>query len=525
MIKKLLKQPVFIQPLYLIYLFNLIVVFGITFNRLPRETIIGAAFLVFFYLFLMKIENCLLFFLASLPFFVAMPISRGFDSLNIWRIIILIIFGRFFLSKFPLKNWINFDFIKSLPQRIYKRLRGNKIEFWALAYLTIGLLSVLVANEKGAALRRLFYLSEMVLIYPIFVGTIKNKPMVKKAVRHFLLSTLLVLCVAFGQLIFVYFASLNGFWNWWVKHFSLNFYGKNLSNIVSRANTWFSYYPGRPPTLRLFSTFTDSHSFALYLILSSPLVLWLTIKEYLRVKKINPKIIFLGMTFLLIQFSIALSGTRGVWISVAAPLIVSLYFLARKIRPISSKILSIGFSSFVLALLLSSLFLSIPQFNAPVSEIDKSLALKRLKSVIDLEETSNQGRIYIWKESLRAFIKKPILGVGLGNFPVVLGEDVELQKAGSTAHNVYLNSAVEMGILGLIAIIMIFYEILKKAHLLFKRKRYNYLPIFIAFYFIWIFTYSLFDIALFDARVMMLFVFELGILSFFNLEETSNEKA
>ncbi len=511
----LLERPIVIKPLYLLYIFNLIILFGIVFGFLPREVILGSAFLIFFYLFLMKLKDGILFFLASIPFFVALPVSRGFDSLNIWRIAILILFFRLLSIYFPLMLLSKPHFFKNILQKIWCCLKKNKLELWTVLYFLVAALSIFVATEKIIALKRLFYIFQMILVYPLTLYLMRSKTFLKKGIKYLFASSFFVFLIGICQLIFTYFTSLGHFWEWWTWRVAYTFYGDNLANIVARANTWFSYYLGRSPTLRIFSTFTDSHSFALYLVLASPLLLWLIAKRFLKTKKIGAILILQGVIFLLMQFFIALSGTRGIWISVGVPLIAAIYFVLKNKKDSLSKFILGSLLIFILVLLLSSFFLSIPQFNVK-DKADSALMLKRLRSIIDFEETSNQGRLFIWKESLRSITKHPFLGVGIGNFPIILEQDILLQKAGSTAHNIYLNSAVEMGALGMILIVMIFYEILKKCWICIKEQNknsFNILGVLLGFYFLWVFTYCLFDIALFDARVMMFFAAEVALIT------------
>ena len=67
---------------------------------------------------------------------------------------------------------------------------------------------------------------------------------------------------------------------------------------------------------------------------------------------------------------------------------------------------------------------------------------------VDPFETSNSGRIYIWKQSLESVIASPVFGVAIGNYPVILNQDVSLAKAGSSAHNLFLQIAAEIGLIG-----------------------------------------------------------------------------
>ena len=134
---------------------------------------------------------------------------------------------------------------------------------------------------------------------------------------------------------------------------------------------------------------------------------------------------------------------------------------------------------------------------------------------MDLDEESNQGRIYIWRESLKSLKNNPLLGVGVGNFPVILYQQVKLAKAGSSAHNLYLNFAVESGIFALILVVLIFLEILLTILSILKSKlpaKMQLLITGIFIYLIWVFAYSFFDIALLDERVFLLFLTILGII-------------
>jgi O-antigen ligase len=410
---------------------------------------------------------------------------------------------------------LKIDFWKKIPKKIWLHLNNNKLELWTVLYFILALISVLVAFDKGAAIKRLFYVGQMILVYPLVLYVVRKKDLFKRSIKYLFASSLFIFIAGFFQLIFSYFTSLGHFWGWWTWKVAQTFYGTDLANIVSRANTWFSYSPDRSPRLRLFSTMTDSHSFALYLVLATPILLWFMVSHYLKNKKVNTILILQGTILCLMQFFIALSGTRGVWLSVVAPIAIAIYFLIKKEGRNITKIVLVTLSSFIIMLLVSSFFLSISQFNIK-DKADNTLTLKRLKSIFDTEEISNQGRLFIWKKSVESIIKKPFLGVGIGNFPVVLEQDVLLQKAGSTAHNVYLNSGAEMGILGLMLNVLIFYEILKRCHLFFKQKKkdsHRLLASLFGFYFLWVFVYSLFDIAIFDARVMMFFVAEVAIIN------------
>ncbi len=103
--------------------------------------------------------------------------------------------------------------------------------------------------------------------------------------------------------------------------------------------------------------------------------------------------------------------------------------------------------------------------------------------------------------------------MGIGNYPVVLGEDIANGKKGASAHNLYLDVASEMGLLGLIALLLIFFEILK---FYFKKiskfNHFNHFNQIFAFFFVWILIYNLFDVVLLNDRVLLLFMVAVGLI-------------
>src|SRR3989338_1880573 len=96
--------------------------------------------------------------------------------------------------------------------------------------------------------------------------------------------------------------------------------------------------------------------------------------------------------------------------------------------------------------------------------MDSKLLAKRVRSIINFGETSNKERIRIWKLYFESIKNHPFLGVGIGNFPVVLNQDLALAKAGSSAHNIYLHIAAEMGIPILIFALWFLWILMRKTY-------------------------------------------------------------
>src|SRR3989338_9637922 len=104
MLKVSLLNKIFILELIL---FGLIIT-GI----LPRETAIFLAIGLAVYVAMAPIEDATIFFVRSIPLFIAIPIMAEYDNLNTWRILSIIIFLKFFSQNsikyylLSLKQWL-----------------------------------------------------------------------------------------------------------------------------------------------------------------------------------------------------------------------------------------------------------------------------------------------------------------------------------------------------------------------------------------------------------------------------------
>jgi len=467
-------------------------------NVLPRELVLVSNAIVLFYLIVSPIEDGLFLFVAFIPVLVALPISESFDSLSVGRIFILVLFFKWLLSK--------------------KQIKFQRIEILSILLLLTMTLSIIPAIDKIVAIKKIIYLVNLTALIIIVKSTIKDNVVFNKIGKAILISGGIVFLIALIQLIIIYFFTLGGFWDWWANHVSYNFYGENLKQIVKTNNAWFASSPNSSSVLRIFGSFTDPHSFSLYLLLVIPFMIVYAIpfvQNKIREGKISKQQIIWLIWLVSSLFFVILSGTRGIWFGIVFAIFVCIYLFIKKMNSncVVSAIM-IVLIIFIILIPIVSAFTAIPQFKESGGS-DASLIIKRLVSILNLDETSNQGRVYIWKKSFESFKKYPILGIGAGNFPIILKQDIALAKAGSSAHNLYLNFLVENGIFAFILIVLIVLEILLNIFTVLKKnlspdKRKLITAIFV--FFVWIFGYSLFDIALLDERVFLLFLTILGMI-------------
>lgn len=481
------------------------------FNVLPREIILCIDGILLFFFIFGRFYDTIILFIASIPLFAALPIFESGGSTSFWRIAVIVLLFRTFAYLGFSKIW---EEIKDFCD-----VRKNWKEF-RLYYLTIlffiwtvisliGALSITAGLKKSAFLINiifLFYIIKKSGILEIYEERIR-------IIRASVFSAGFVLLAGIIQVASIMFAHLYDFWQFWAKKVVPIFYGDNLANVLSSVNTWFSYYPDKPPTLRMFSVFPDSHSFALFLMFGMIFTFFYIISSE-KLFKNKYAILFLSLSLLGVIFS----GSRGIWVSLIGIFVfIILYFLIKKEYKDN-----MVFKTLIMAILIFAILFPISSFifsfsKDAIHDADTELTLKRLKSITDFDELSNKNRLGIWAQSVKSIIKKPILGVGYGNYPVVLEEDLSLAKYGSSAHNLYLDVASETGIIGLILLIWIFWEIFIKA---FKLNS-NFSKAFLVC-FLWILCYNMFDVVLLNDKVLLFFMVPLAILYSFKNQPIIN---
>ena len=258
----------------------------------------------------------------------------------------------------------------------------------------------------------------------------------------------------------------------------------------------------------------------MFSLLMVPVFLALTVYNRGKGRKALARIFWIGIALLF--FGVALSGSRGAWVSFLPAILTAAYafFKFRKNENLPAKKVFFSITLFVLMFAVSLAYpLVLYKFQAlqegrEIDFKDFFRMLERIRSMSDLDELSNLGRIEIWDMTLKSFSEHPWLGVGIGNYPLVIEKDISAGKKGASAHNLYLEIGNEIGVFGAIVFVLIFLEILKTAWLAFKRSKAVFLKAYalsFGLYFIWILSYCLFDVVLLNDKVLLLFVSLTGI--------------
>ena len=512
----------FKHRLNLLFIVELVLFVLIITGVLPRSVVPYLAIALVIYVLFAKLEDATLFFVRSIPFFLAIPITATFDNFNTWRIISAIIFLKWVIIDQELK-------IKSIYTLIRSYYNVNSFKKFGLPLLLIlvtAILSIIPAPDKILVAKRIIYFLNLSLVGFVIYDLSKDIDLTKRLIKNISIPVIAVTLVGFIQLISTYFIDIYQFMRIWGEGIQCNQFGNQWCNIaVQVGNTWFAYY-GEQLSLRVFSLFPDSHSFPQFVLLGLPTIFVLAlsrlgIKDFENLKKIYRTRTRIIIILVPIIFLIAiLSGTRGIWAaSIGVLIIIAMIIVWMKKTGIDTEHKNIlkyiaGYVTvfFLLFSIAYPIFVS-PQFL--LSKGDWGLFGSRIKSIIDFGETSNAQRIEIWKKTLVSIKKHPLLGVGIGNFPVVLNQNLALSKAGSSAHNIYLHIAAEMGIPALIFALWFLWLLMQKIYKNFTTSKDWQIIIYnsAALIFIpWILVYSLTDVALFDERAFLLFVTTIALI-------------
>jgi len=211
------------------------------------------------------------------------------------------------------------------------------------------------------------------------------------------------------------------------------------SAFIPLAFSLFQIFYGEPNAIgfnRVSGSFAHPNGFACYLVVLMPLVAL----SYFRSKKINRKAFYLGMFGLMFLF-LVFTFTRVAWVAFVVSMLVLGF---SKYRKFSLRLILVFL---IVVLLLPSL---------------GQMVTKR----IQLDE-SFYGRFSFNQFSLLLFSQKPILGHGFGTYTALstpaFGEKGERygRILGAAAHNDYLRTLAETGVVGLVSLLVLFLAVFR----------------------------------------------------------------
>lgn len=219
---------------------------------------------------------------------------------------------------------------------------------------------------------------------------------------------------------------------------------------------------GDHPIKRVWSTFGSPNHLATYLILTLPLALWRLLQARSVPLRIGIALLMIGMIL-----SLVFTQSRGGWVGFVAACILLALLTGWKVmrHPQTDRrraFLMVGMVMLLVGIGAGILWM-VPQFQ------------DRIKTLVDSD--FNRARVLIWQSAFNMFKAQPLWGHGYGTFvvKVPLFKPPELDQYHpfsrhllSHAHNEFLETAAETGIIGLLlqlSVLMLLYGSAIRAYL------------------------------------------------------------
>lgn len=299
------------------------------------------------------------------------------------------------------------------------KLAGLKyLNISILVFLLMLFLSALFSYDVGTALVTSGYY--LLLISLMYIGylLLDSKVVIDQFKRGLLISTLILVLV--GALQYLDY-SINQEKGWFISLFNYGgFVPASFFNIRTEDSGIF---------LRPSSLMVDTNIFSAFLSIVSIISLDFLVKNRYKILSLITVLASLAM--------IVLTASRTGFLMLA----IGIIFYLLTIRMEYIKRLYYTLKDFI-----------------------KSLSKKRLGmfsilplsfSRLSLSDLSANEHINYWIQSIKIFIKFPILGIGSGNFPKYYRENIDSSVGFATAHSVYAKLLAEGGILGVFSFLLV----------------------------------------------------------------------
>lgn len=348
------------------------------------------------------IDKFLLFLAAYLPWQVALNPSEGIDLAS-GRVLVLLVFLLWMAESLKNKKLV-----------IKKTVQTGLVA----SFLFLNLVSVVAAKNTDWSSRKLLFLFSLFPLYFVASAMLKNKNKIVAISKVLVFSGAAVALVGLIQFFSQFIFGLEQVYAFWASNVIAPFLGKTFSEAVLQNPSWLVNISGKT-YLRATATFPDPHMLSFFLGLIIPIAVALFLLE-------NKKTLY-GLLVVLLLFCDLATFSRGGYLGIFAGALAATFFYWDKIQKKHKTYLIAGVAIFVLSLFIPN----------PVSQ--------RYFSSFNLKEGSNKGRIETWQKALDVIASHPIIGVGIGNYPLEIKATANYREP-IYAHNTYLDIAAETGI-------------------------------------------------------------------------------
>lgn len=343
-----------------------------------------------------------------LPFQWALSLSEGIDL----AVIRLVTIASFFF-------WLAL----SLAKKEVRLPRGWGVVFFATLLFFI-ILSLFWSENWHFSVRKILFILSFAPLFLMFCSWLETSAedsvsLLKAYVGGAFLLSVVGVSAFFAQFLF----GVEVVFSFLVTDILPFFLGETFAASVAAYPSLLVNISGMT-LLRASGIFPDPHMFSYYVGMATPLAFVFWLREKPQTKW------WLGITLLLLLADL-LSFSRGGYVGLIGAALVLLlgnrrYFFSR-MR-----------STLVLVVLGVIMLFSVIQ--TPFGT--------RFASIFSGSDGSNQERLRLWEEAIHHISERPLLGVGIGNYPLLIKPSASYREP-LYAHNLYLDIALEIGLVGL----------------------------------------------------------------------------
>ncbi len=295
-----------------------------------------------------------------------------------------------------------------------------------LAFLFLALLSVLWSENGSFAVRKSIFLINFFPLFFVFVDVFSDA-----RTRRLVIQALVASATGLGGLAILLFLAQFVFGIGALVSFLTTilpwFLGGAFGETVIAHSSFLVNISG-VTLLRATGVFPDPHMLAFFMGMTAPLALGLYFSQTNR----EGRYVVAGMILLLADL---LTFSRGGYVGLLCG--GGLFLLGTVSFTLTPTLLKRGLIGGFLLLAVLGL--------TPVGE--------RLTSSFSVADGSNQERLRLWREAVMLIQEKPLLGLGLGNYPLRVRPGVDYREP-IYAHNLYLDIALELGLVGAVAFLL-----------------------------------------------------------------------
>lgn len=352
------------------------------------------------------LETILTFFIFLLPFQFALQPAEGIDLAlaRVWAIAIIFFWGTKHLSE---KRLV-------MPQPL--------LFFFFTAFLLWTSVSFLWAGNAQWALRKIAFLLPFLLLFLVFFSVCREARSRDRILRAFSVGAFLAALVAIAQFSLQFVFGIEKVFAFWTREVLPFFLGPAFGESVAHYPSLLVNIAGTT-VMRASGFFPDPHMAAFFFGMAIPITASFAWGSGNRMRKrwIACAVIILAADLL----TFSRGGYVGLVLGSVAFALPLLRWTAwqKRILPIITSII-------IAAVILSA---------SPVGT--------RLFSSFSQTDRSNVERLRLWQEATELISERPILGAGLGNYPLAVKPSAEYREP-IYAHNLFLDIALETGLIG-----------------------------------------------------------------------------